>query len=275
MSTATAPGTPTAPGDPGSLDLGSTPSVSFGTLVKIELRKSYDTRAGLWLLIVTAGLSALAMVIVLLVAITQDVPTRFGDFLGTTSLTSQILLPIVGIMLVTSEWSQRTAMVTFTLEAHRARVIMAKLVAGLLLSVVVSLVGLVAAVLANLVYAGAQGDASWEHGVRLFVGFLAAQMIAMVSGFALATLLLNTAAGIVVYFVYRFVLPTIFAVASGLIGWFSDLNPWIDFQSAQGPLFEVAALSGKDWAHLLVSGFIWLVVPLALGLWRVLRAEVK
>ena len=70
-------------------------------------------------------------------------------------------------------------------------------------------------------------------------------------------------------------LPTIFAVAAGLIGWFSDLNPWIDFQSAQGPLFEAGALSGQDWAHLLVSGFIWLVIPLALGLWRVLRAEVK
>ena len=266
MSTATAPGT---------LDLGSTPPISFGTLVKVELRKSYDTRAGLWLLIVTAGLSALAMVIVLLVAITQDVSTRFGDFLGTTSLTSQILLPIVGIMLVTSEWSQRTAMVTFTLEAHRARVIMAKLVAGLALSVLVSMIGLVAAVLANLVYAGVQGDASWEHGVRLFVGFLVAQMIAMVSGFALATLLLSTAAGIVVYFVYRFVLPTIFAVAAGLIGWFADLNPWIDFQSAQGPLFEPGALSGKDWAYLLVSGFLWLVLPLGLGLWRVLRAEVK
>ena len=39
-----------------------------------------------------------------------------------------ILLPVLGILLVTSEWSQRTAMVTFTLEPSRSRVIAAKFV---------------------------------------------------------------------------------------------------------------------------------------------------
>ncbi len=34
-------------------------------------------------------------------------------------------------------------------------------------------------------------------------------------------------------------------------------------------------MQGDDWSHLLVSGFIWLVVPLSLGLWRILRAELK
>ena len=34
-------------------------------------------------------------------------------------------------------------------------------------------------------------------------------------------------------------------------------------------------MTGKDWAQLLVPGFIWLVIPVALGLWRILRAEVK
>ena len=34
-------------------------------------------------------------------------------------------------------------------------------------------------------------------------------------------------------------------------------------------------MTGEDWAHFAVSGFIWLVVPLVIGIWRVLRAEVK
>ena len=43
-------------------------------------------------------------------------------------------MPVVGILLVTSEWSQRTAMITFTLVPHRSRVLVAKLLAGLLLA---------------------------------------------------------------------------------------------------------------------------------------------
>ena len=34
-------------------------------------------------------------------------------------------------------------------------------------------------------------------------------------------------------------------------------------------------MDGKDWAHLFVTTLVWLVLPLALGLWRILRAEVK
>jgi hypothetical protein len=34
-------------------------------------------------------------------------------------------------------------------------------------------------------------------------------------------------------------------------------------------------LTGTQWGHLVVSGIIWLVLPLGIGLWRILRAEVK
>ena len=38
----------------------------------------------------------------------------FGDFVGGGGVRhARSLLPVLGIMLVTSEWSQRTAMVTF------------------------------------------------------------------------------------------------------------------------------------------------------------------
>jgi hypothetical protein len=56
--------------------------------------------------------------------------------------------------------------------------------------------------------------------------------------------------------------------------WFEKIQPWIDFNDAQGPLVD-ATMTGKDWAQFGVSGFIWLVLPFAIGVWRVLRAEVK
>jgi hypothetical protein len=56
--------------------------------------------------------------------------------------------------------------------------------------------------------------------------------------------------------------------------WFKSLQPWIDFNTDQNNLID-ATIHGKDWAQLVVSGFIWLVVPLAIGIWRIRRAEVK
>ena len=77
-----------------------------------------------------------------------------------------------------------------------------------------------------------------------------------------------------VFFVYKWVLPGLFALGAALMGWFADLSPWIDFQAAQVPVQDLS-VNGDEWGHLIVSGFLWLVLPLAIGLWRVLRAEVK
>jgi hypothetical protein len=96
----------------------------------------------------------------------------------------------------------------------------------------------------------------------------------MSTGFAFGMLLLNTAAGIVVYFVYSLILPGLFELGAALISWFKDIRPWIDFNFAQTPLTEYD-VSGKEWGQLLTSGLIWLVLPLLIGMWRVLRAEVK
>ncbi len=267
--------TTSAPRRLGPIVIEGAAAVPFRTLVKVELRKSWDTRAGLWLLVLTAAFTTIAMVIALIVTTTQDVGMDLSDFIATTAYTSAFLLPVLGILLVTSEWSQRTAMVTFTLEPHRGRVIVAKLVAGLALAAAVAAVALVAALVSNLLYAALEGvSPSWEFGAARLGGFLLAQAFAMLIGFALATLLLNTPAAIVAYFAYSFLLPTIFAVAAVFLDWFETLRPWIDFNLAQAPLFD-ATMTGKGWGHLVVSGLVWLVLPLALGMWRVLRAEVK
>src|SRR6476661_3679078 len=197
MSTATQP--------PTTLDVSNTPRTPFTTLIRVELRKSYDTRAGAWLLGITAFLAAAVMVIALIVVLVQDQPIKLEDFVAIANFISGFLLPVLGIMLVTSEWSQRTAMVTFTLEAHRGRVVTAKLVAGLLLALIVSLIATASAFAVNAVYSVAHGGGDWHFGFLMFLGFLLTQMIAMLTGFAFATLLLNTPAAIVVYFAYSFI----------------------------------------------------------------------
>ena len=45
----------------------------------------------------------------------------FLNFMGATATPQGFLLPVLGILLVTSEWGQRTALTTFALEPHRGR----------------------------------------------------------------------------------------------------------------------------------------------------------
>lgn len=258
-----------------SLDISATSPLPFGRLVSVELRKTYDTRAGRWLLICMGVLTALVMGVQLAVVVVQDIAVGYGDFMTSTSFSIAILLPVLGIMLLTSEWGQRTAMVTFTLEPRRPRVIAAKLVVGAILAVAAVVVALVLGAVANLLYGLFAGvSPAWDLPLLQVGSFLLLQVLGILTGFALAALLLNSAAAIVIYMVYSFVLPGLFELGSSLLGWFGDLRPWIDFTYAQGPLVD-ATMTGADWAHFAVSGIVWLVLPLTTGLWRVLRAEVK
>lgn len=258
-----------------TLDVSGTRPVPFTRLVGVELRKMADTRAGVWLLISTAALTALVMLIQVWVGAAQGLGLTFRSFLIGMNTPMGVLLPVLGVMSVTSEWGQRTAMVTLTLTPHRARVVGAKLASTLVIAAGAVVIGLALAVVANLIYGAVSGDAIvWGVSAALVGKLFLLHAMGMASGFAFGTLFLNTAAAIVIYFVYSFVLPGLFEIGAALMGWFKDLRPWIDFAQAQAPLVE-AHVTGSQWAHLAVSGLIWLVLPFALGLWRVMRAEVK
>ena len=258
-----------------TFDISGTTPVPFGRLVAVELRKMADTRAGRWLLISIAALTALVLAIQLAVILSNDLQVDFRDFMVAMNTPMGILLPVLGIMSVTSEWTQRTAMVTFTLEPSRSRLVLAKFVSTMLIAVVAVVIGLALSVAANLLYGALSGnEILWDIGAVDVVFYFLLHAIGMATGFAFGTLFLNTAAAIVVYFVYSFVLPGLFQLGAQLMDWFADIQPWIDFAAAQNPLIE-GSISGEQWAQLAVSGFIWLVLPLAVGLWRVLRAEVK
>jgi ABC-2 type transport system permease protein len=259
---------------PMTLDVSQTARVPFGRLVKVEMRKMFDTRAGRWLLISIAAFTALVLVIQLWVVLAQDQTVSFDDFAAGANIPMNLLLPVLGIMSVTSEWSQRTAMVTFTLEPSRSRFLAAKFVATLIVAVAAVVIGFALTIAANGLYAAfSDNPVTWELGPFKVFTFFLLYVFSMTTGFAFGALLINTAAAIVVYFVYSFILPILFELGT-LLDWFKDIRPWIDFASAQNPIIE-ADVTGKEWAQLAVSGLIWLGLPLAIGVWRVLRAEVK
>src|SRR6478735_7043779 len=256
------------------LDISQTPRTPFHRLVRVELRKSYDTRASFWLL-ASIGLIVLAAEIIVLSIVTvQNEAVSFGDFIGTAAFLTSFLLPVLGIMVLTTEWSQRSAMVTFALEPRRPLVIAAKALVGVLLTLATVAVSIAIGFVCNVLYRLIEGHADWTFGWGDFSAFVITQILAMLGGFALAALFLNTPAAIVVFFVYKWVLPGLFALGAALMDWFDKIAPWLDFQAAQAAIWDWSS-SGEDWAQLVVSGLIWLGLPLAFGIRRVLRAEVK
>ena len=85
-------------------------------------------------------LVTLAIVVIFFLA-ADEADRTFINFMGATATPQSFLLPVLGILLVTSEWGQRTTLTTFALEPHRGRVIAAKVVAALLFGLAAIVVG--------------------------------------------------------------------------------------------------------------------------------------
>ena len=245
------------------------PGVPMSRLVNVELRQMVDTRAGRWMLIVMSAIS-LIVVSVLLIWGEADEMT-YGTFLGFTSLPLVMLLPIVGIMAATAEWSQRTGLVTFTLEPRRGRVIVAKVVAAVTLGLIVTASAFAASALANVIGGGvAGGDGTWDVTWKVTVGVIVAFGIYVLQGLAFGFVFLNTPFAIVA----SLLLPTLWTVATGLISGLAGPSKWLDLNQVTGPLFE-GSMTGENWGQLATSFGVWVLLPLAIGSYRVMHREVK
>jgi ABC-2 type transport system permease protein len=247
--------------------------IPFRTVVGVEARKAFDTRSGFWLLIAIAADGVLATGAVLAFASNRDL--TYDNFAGAIGVPMTILLPVVAILAVTGEWSQRAGLTTFTLVPHRGRVIRAKLVVTIAIGVSSIALALAVGALGNIVATGLKGiDTTWDLSFTTMLYILGADLIGMMVGFMLGVVTRNSAGAIVTYFSYWFVLPTLSMVLADNQSWFEKAQPWVDFNYDQGRLYD-GGFSGQDWAQLALTGTFWLILPLAFGLWRVMRAEVK
>lgn len=238
----------------------------LGRLTAVELRKMVDTRAGFWLLAAVVAITAVAVAVRAFVG--PEGEHTFRPMMLIALQPAAILLPIVGILLVTSEWSQRTGLVTFTLVPVRSRVLAAKLLASVVLAVDALLLCLVLSV-AGTALAGAELETTWSYSPALLGQATVYLVTAMVTGVAFGAALLASAPAIVVYFA----LPLAWAALVSL-SFFADVAPWLDTARALGPMAE-EVLSGTQWAHAATALALWMVLPLAIGAYRITRREVS
>ena len=247
--------------------------IPWSRITATELRKMLDTRSGFWTMASIAFASMATTGMVILFADREDLTYR--TFTAAISVPMSLILPIIAILSVTAEWSQRSGLTTFTLVPRRGRVLGAKVLAAIAVGVVAMFIALVVGVLGTLVGSMITGlDPVWNATVSEFALIVLGSVLGMLFGFMLGVLVRNSAGAIVAYFVYTLVLPPLLGLLAANQEWFKDLQPWVDLPFAQTALFE-GMKTGSDWAHIATSFALWIVLPGYFGLRRVMRSEVK
>ncbi|XVQ07870.1 ABC transporter permease [Spirillospora sp. CA-255316] len=261
MTVPPAAGADAVPADP--------PRPSLRRLTAVELRKMTDTRSGRWILILTALLTPALMPVIIFTVPAEEQSLR--EFFVSSQAAVSILLPVLGILSVTSEWSQRTALTTFALVPGRGRVVSAKLLGSAVLAAAFVAIGLVSAVAARAIggLAG-RSEGAWSLPPALVGQGLLVSAAMVVMGVAFGMLLLSPALAIVLYFL----LPTVWTTLGEMIERLRGPAGWLDTSRTFSPLTEPGVTAG-EWARVGVSVAVWVLLPLVIGLVRLTRREVK
>ena len=249
--------------------------VPLTRITAVELRKMFDTRSGFWL-IASIGITAvLAAVGVILWA--SEGQLTYSTFATAIRFPVVIILPLIAILAVTSEWSQRTGLTTFTLIPHRYRVITAKAISSVLIAIAAMAMTFAVGAVGNVVGAAVKGTPLvWDVSPTQCAYYVLGMVLSLLVGFMLGVLIRASTGAIVAYFVLTFLLPTMLGLLAANAQWFHDLQPWVDSQFAQSGLFVFdEPLTGEQWANIGVTSLVWLVIPMLIGLRLVMRAEVK
>lgn len=249
-----------------SLNLAAAPdaAIPFSRLLRAEWDKASGTRAGRWLLVAVALGTAGLMLVPVLAA--SSVEQTWTSYLEWAAMGVTVLLPVVAILMLTGEWSQRTALTTFTQEPRRSRVFGAKVTVSLLLAGAgAAFAALVTAAALGLAQAsGRELDANLTGGVML--GYLLYVLLSVLNGVAFGALVHNTAAAVVLYFA----LPTVLGAVG--LAW-TSMAKWID------PSASFTWMLRGEWSGhtgpIVVAATLWVAAPLAAGLVRTLRREVS
>jgi ABC-2 type transport system permease protein len=238
----------------------------LGRLTAVELRKMTDTRSGFWLLV---SVVALILAVVVVTILTGDADKHtLEDVFSNAVQPAAVLLPVVGILLVTAEWSQRTALITFTLVPHRGRVLAAKILASLALAAATLVVCLAFSAVGTAV-GGSAAEGAWSLPLTMLGQNTLFVVAAMLTGLGFGAIMLASAPAIALYFVLPLALTAV-----GAIHAVESAMKWIDQNDTLGPLTE-HALSSTEWSRAAVGLLLWVVLPLLAGLWRFRRADIR
>lgn len=248
--------------------------IPLGRITAVELRKSFDTRSGFWLL-ASIGIASL-LTSGAVVAWAPRSELTYSQFTLAIGVPISVILPIIATLSVTSEWSQRSGLATFTLVPHRCRVLLAKGLAALLVAAASTVVAFAVGAVGNLAGSAiADVPAVWDQHPTEVGSFWLANTLLMLVGFTLGALIRNSPGAIVSFMIYAFVAPGLLAFLAFNQRWFHDARPWVDAKYNQDALLRGDGLTGENWAQLTATSLAWVILPMVVAVFRLLRSEVK
>ncbi|WP_454084569.1 ABC transporter permease [Georgenia sp. Marseille-Q6866] len=228
MSATTSATTPTVPVRP----------VGMGRVLRSEWIKLWSLRSTYWTIALT--LLAMLMLAVLMafaagaVASEGLTPDEVGldglTVLGTAYGMAQLVIAVLGVLVVTGEYSTGMIRSSLTAVPTRLPVLVAKAVLVAVVSFVVGVVGIALAYVVTmpmLADAGGAADLGDPDTLRMFWGtglYLAAVGL---FGLAIGTLVRHSAGAIAVVVGILLILPTVLQVAMNGLDWLRDLYPYL------------------------------------------------
>jgi ABC-2 type transport system permease protein len=247
--------------------------IPLSRVVRVELRKMFNTRSGFWLIASIAITGLIATIAT--IAFAPDKDLTYYTFAKAIGFPITVILPMVALLSITSEWSQRSGLTTFTYVPSRRRVIWAKTLSSIGVAIVSMVFAFAVGAVGNVVGSTIAGtpmvwDLSVGHATTIVLG----NLVSLLTGTMIGMLLRSSAGGLVTYFVVTLLVPNLSGLLATSQDWFRHLQPWVDLSFAQTYLFE-GMHTAAQWAHISAAVAIWIVVPGFFGLRRVMRSEVK
>ncbi len=247
--------------------------IPLSRVVRVELRKMFDTRSGFWLIAsiaITALIATFATV-----AFAPDEYLTYYNFAKAVGYPITVILPMVALLSITSEWSQRSGLTTFTYVPSRRRVVWAKTLSSVIVAVASMVFAFAIGAVGNVVGSTIAGTPTvWDLSVGQALTIVLGNLVSLSIGTMLGMLLRSSAGGLVMYFVVVLLVPNLLGLLAETQNWFKQLQPWVDLTYAQSFLFE-GMHTGAQWAHVATTVGLWIVLPGLFGLRRVMRSEVK
>ena len=255
---------------------------SLGNVIRSEWTKLWSVRSTPWslliLIVITAGVSVLLSwgqsthLSDMSASDRATLDVTYSSFAGLTF--GQLAIAVLGVLVVTSEYSTGDVKATFTAVPNRLRVLLAK---GLIFAVVAFVVGIITAFAAF--YAA---EPFWAHqhlaahlsdpGVlRAVIGAALYILGSGMFGFALGAIIRHTAGAITTAVAFLLVVPLILNALPGSVG------RWIfeHFTSNAGQQIVTTVQQNKaltPWTGY-ITFTIWWVVPLILGAFLIKRRD--
>jgi ABC-2 type transport system permease protein len=165
-------------------------------IVGVELRKSFDTRSGSWLL---AGIGIAAVVTTgAVIAWAPESEFSYGQFTLATGFPMSVILPIIALLSIIGEWSQRSGLATFTLVPRRGRVLLGKAIGAAIVAAAATVVTFAVGAIGNVVGSSLAGTpAVWDLDMADVGRFTLGTLLMVFVGFGIGALVRNSPGAIV------------------------------------------------------------------------------